>query len=101
MKVEEYIESEGSTIFHQELLSERREKYNKTYSKEVELNSNFRRFVLNYKAAHEGKNTRRDQVQIQGLLAKRKTTKRKMLSRLLSIIEILNIYSLVSYLFLY
>ncbi len=71
-EIEEYIESEASTIFHQELVSETREKYNETYSKEVELNSNFQHFVLNYKAAHEGKNTRREQVPAQGLLVSRK-----------------------------
>ena len=70
--VKEHIGRESSEIFNQELVSNKREKYNTIFSKEVELNSNFRRFVLNYKAAHEGKNTRRDQVQVQGILTRRK-----------------------------
>ena len=51
-----------SYIFEEELISEARERYNEIYKEEIELNSNFRRFVRNYKAAFEGRNTRRAQI---------------------------------------
>ena len=49
-------------IFYRELVSEARENYNTKYAEEIELNEKFKQFVTNYKAAYEGKNTRRAQV---------------------------------------
>ena len=36
--------------------------YHELYSEEVQLNDMFKTFVVNYKAAYEGRNTRKDQV---------------------------------------
>lgn len=43
-------------------MTEARENYDKTYAEELDLNARFKKFVSNYKAAHEGKNTKRAQV---------------------------------------
>ena len=48
--------------FNQELVTEARENYELTYEGETEFNSRFRQFVINYKAAYEGENTRRAQI---------------------------------------
>ncbi len=66
--MEEIIET-TKYIFHQEVVTAAREKYTKLYEEEVELNMKFNKFVQNYKAAYEGRNTRRDQI-IDGSVAK-------------------------------
>ena len=48
--------------FHQQIVTAAREKYTELYWEEVELNVTFNMFVQNYKAAYEGRNTRRDQL---------------------------------------
>ena len=44
------------------MITEARENYQTLYQEEEELNDTFRQFVLNYKAAYEGRNTRNDQI---------------------------------------
>ena len=59
------LEKSSMAIFDQELISESRQRYNETYSGEIELNLTFHNFVLNYKAAYEGKNTRKTQANVK------------------------------------
>ena len=49
-------------VYQQEVISEAREGYQALYAEEEGINATFRRFVLNYKAAHEGRNTRKHQL---------------------------------------
>lgn len=49
-------------VFHEEVVSHARQKYSQIYEQEIELNEVFNTFVRNYKAAYEGRNTRRDQI---------------------------------------
>ena len=49
-------------VFNQEVITVAREKYNRLYEKEIQLNKKFHKFVQNYKAAYEGRNTRRHQI---------------------------------------
>ena len=49
-------------VFQHEVISQAREDYNSLYEDETKLNQDFNQFVLNYKAAYEGKNTRKEQV---------------------------------------
>lgn len=60
-KVQSDIEA-IKNVFKQEVVSKAREMYHELYSEEVQLNERFRTFVVNYKAAYEGRNTRKDQV---------------------------------------
>ena len=46
----------------QKVLTQAREDYEELYETEIKLNKDFNRFVLNYKAAYEGRNTRREQL---------------------------------------
>ena len=63
MKLDEYIEFDCSPdANYQELVSEAREDYNKTYANEIQLNARFNEFIAKFKSFYEGKNTRRDQV---------------------------------------
>ena len=59
--IEEAIKK-SEDVFNQELVTEAREDYNQVYEEEIELNEAFNQFVLNYKAAYEGRNTRKAQV---------------------------------------
>lgn len=54
-------------VFNQELVTQAREKYTSHYQEEIELNSKFYRYVVNYKAAYDGKNTVRDQTRSSNL----------------------------------
>ncbi len=74
--MEEVIEA-MKDIFNQEVVTAAREKYTKLYGEEVELNMKFNKFVQNYKAAYEGRNTRKDQI-IDGSVSK-KDKHRKMI----------------------
>ncbi len=47
---------------HREITSQAWEEYYQLYKDEIELNKVFNQFVLNYKAAYEGRNTRKEQV---------------------------------------
>lgn len=49
-------------VFQQEVVSQAREDYCNLYEHESKLNKKFNKFVLNYKAAYEGRNTRKEQV---------------------------------------
>lgn len=49
-------------MFDEALICSARESYNDTYASEMEINSKFKQYVHNYKAAFEGKNTKRKQV---------------------------------------
>ncbi len=68
-EVERHIEMEISHIFDQKLISEPRRKYNENYFEEIELNIAFHNFVHNYKAAYEGKNTRKAQANVKTVSA--------------------------------
>ena len=68
-RIEEVIENtEG--VFHQEIVTAARDKYNKLYEGELDLNKKFNQYVLNYKAAYEGRNTRKNQI-IDGSVSKK------------------------------
>lgn len=54
--------SKATDVFERELLTQARENYEATYEAEIKLNKDFNHFVVNYKAAYEGMNTRREQV---------------------------------------
>ena len=59
------IEQEIATIkdvFHHEVVSQAREEYNSHYKDEIKLNMDFNQYVVNYKAAYEGRNTVKDQI---------------------------------------
>ena len=72
-------------IFHQEVVSQAREAYNKEYEEEIQLNEEFNQFVTNYKAAYEGENTRK--VQALGVRFTKKTLAAKSKSACLNIIK--------------
>lgn len=61
MVAKEAIE-DAKTVVHQEVVSQAREDYCNLYEDEIELNKKFNKFVSNYKAAYEGRNTRKEQV---------------------------------------
>ena len=50
------------TVLQHEVVTQAREDYRNVYENEIKLNKDFNKFVLNYKAAYEGKNTRKEQV---------------------------------------
>lgn len=50
------------SVVQQEVVSKAREHYCEVYKDEIKLNKKFNQFVLNYKAAYEGGNTRKEQV---------------------------------------
>ena len=52
----------ASDIFQEKLTTAARKLYIHRYSTEVELNFNFKKFVHNYQAAFDGKNTKRHQL---------------------------------------
>lgn len=60
-EIDLHIANSGD-VFTQEVVSLAREEYQALYHDEVELNETFDQFVWNYKAAYEGRNTRKDQV---------------------------------------
>ena len=59
---EDLIDRMHGDVFNQRVISLARVKYYDYYHVEVELNATFNTFVLNYKAAYEGRNTRKDQI---------------------------------------
>ena len=59
---EDLIDKMEGDVFSQRVISLARKEYNDYYHVEVELNATFKKFVLNYKAAYEGRNTRKDQI---------------------------------------
>lgn len=59
---EDLIDRMTGDVFSQKVVSLARHKYHEYYNAEVELNDTFNTFVLNYKAAYEGRNTRKDQI---------------------------------------
>lgn len=59
--IEEVIEN-SEDVFQTEVVSLARENYKKDYDEEMRLNNGFNVFVLNYKSAYEGRNTRQDQL---------------------------------------
>lgn len=61
MEIEDAI-GKIDDVFSQEVVSKAREEYNALYREELQLNSTFNHFVVNYKAAYEGKNTKREQI---------------------------------------
>ena len=59
------------------------------YEEEVELNTRFNQFVLNYKAAYEGRNSRSDQI-IDGSIAKNENLRKQCRLRTYCIIDLLS-----------
>lgn len=56
------IECYSGDVFQFELVSLARERYCHHYHEEIELNATFKKFVHNYKATCEGRNTPRGQI---------------------------------------
>ena len=61
-QVEQQAKKEEAQCFHQLLKSKARKEYEMTYSNERLLNERFRQFVLNFKYAYEGENTKKKQI---------------------------------------
>lgn len=74
MKRNEKLIESTDDVFHQEIVTAARENYIKLYEEEVQLNIKFNTFVKNYRAAYEGKNTRKNQI-IDGSISKKNLSK--------------------------
>lgn len=68
-EIDQLIATSGN-IFQQQVVSKAREEYQALYRDEIELNETFDQFVHNFKAAYEGRNTRKDQVIEMAVFAK-------------------------------